>query len=70
MSFPEIPRQLQERIIFPTELKRFRQEKVASSNVKSKREMSDFEKSDNFNFRKLVTNTERCYWKFTILVSN
>ena len=32
MSFPKIPRQLQEEIIFPRELKRFRYEEVTSLN--------------------------------------
>ena len=32
MSFPKIPRQLQERIIFPKESKRFRYEEVTSLN--------------------------------------
>ena len=33
MSFPKIPRQLQEEMIFPRELKKFRYEEVKSLNV-------------------------------------
>ena len=63
MSFPKIPRQLQEEIIFPRELKRFRYEEVPSLNVIGKRKICDFEKSDIVKFfRKLATSTERRLW--------
>ena len=47
MSFPKIPHQLQEEIIFPRELKRFRYEEVKSLNVIGKQKICDFEKSDS-----------------------
>ena len=50
MSFPNIPLQLQEEIIFPKELKWFRYEEVASLNVIRKRKICDFEKSDTVSF--------------------
>ena len=46
MSFPNISRQLQEKIIFPRELKWFKYEEVASLNVIRKQKTCDFEKSD------------------------
>ena len=36
MSYPKIPRQLQEEIIFPGELRGFRYEEVTSLNFKGK----------------------------------
>ena len=53
MSFPKIPRQLQEETIFPIELKRFRYEEVTSLNVIGKRKICDFEKSDIVKFFKI-----------------
>ena len=50
MSFPNIPLQPQEEIIFPKELKWFRYEEVASLNVIRKRKICDFEKSDIVSF--------------------
>ena len=50
MSFPKIPRQPQEKIIFPRELKRFRYEEVTSLNVIGKRKICVFEKSDIVKF--------------------
>ena len=50
MSFPKIPHQLQEEIIFPKELKWFRYEEVASLNVIRKQKIYDFEKSDIDSF--------------------
>ena len=50
MSFPKIPHQLREEIIFPRELKRFRYEEVTSLNVIRKRQICDFEKSDIVSF--------------------
>ena len=59
MSFPKIPRQRQEEIIFPGELKRFRYEEVTSLNVIGNREICDFEKSDIVKFfRKLATSSD------------
>ena len=59
MSFPKIPRQRQEEIIFPGELKRFRYEEVTSLNVIGKRKICDFEKSDIVKFfRKLATSSD------------
>ena len=71
MSFPKIPRQLQEEIIFPRELKRFRYEEVTSLNDIGKWKMCDFEKSDIVMlFRKLATSSERSFWNLRTLVSN
>ena len=50
MSFPKIPHQLQEEIISPRALKRFRYEEVTSLNVIRKRTICDFEKSDIVSF--------------------
>ena len=50
MSFPNIPRQLQEEINYPRELKSFRYEEVTSLNVMRKRKICDFEKSDIVSF--------------------
>ena len=50
MSFPNIRRQLQEEIIFPRELKRFKYEEVTSLNIIRKRTLCDFEKSDIVSF--------------------
>ena len=50
MSFPNIPRQLQEEIIFPRELKWSRYEEVTSLNVLRKQKICDFEKSDIVSF--------------------
>ena len=59
MSFPKIPRQRQEEIIFPRELKRFRYEEVTSLNVIDNRKICDFEKSDIVKFfRKLATSSD------------
>ena len=46
MSFPKILHQLQEEIIFPRELKRFRYEEVTNLNVLSEQKICGFEKSD------------------------
>ena len=46
MSFQKIPHQLQEEIISPRELKRFRYEEVTSLNVIGKQNFFDFENSD------------------------
>ena len=63
MSFPNIPRQLQEEIIFPRELKWFRYEEVTSLNVVRKQKICDFEKSDIVGFSEnLATSTERHLW--------
>ena len=71
MSFPKIPRQLQEETIFPIELKRFRYEEVTSLNVIGKRKICDFEKTDIVKFfRKLVTSSECRLWNLGTLVSN
>ena len=71
MSFPKIPRQRQEEIIFPGELKRFRYEEITSLNVIGNRKICDFEKSDIVKFfRKLGTNSERRLWNLGTLVSN
>ena len=59
MSFPKIPCQRQEEIIFPGELKRFRYEEVTSLNVIGNRKICDFEKSDIVKFfRKLATSSD------------
>ena len=50
MSFPNIPRQLQEETIFPRELKWFGHEQVTSSSVIRKRKICNFEKSDMVSF--------------------
>ena len=50
MPFPKIPRQLQEKIIFPRGLKRFRYEEVASLNVINKQKICGFEKYDGVRF--------------------
>ena len=50
MSFPNIPRQLQEEIIFPRELKGFRYKKVTSLNIIRKQKICDFENSDIVSF--------------------
>ena len=71
MSFPKIPRQFQEEIIFPRELKRFKYEEVTSLNVIGKRKICDFGKSDIvILFRKLATSSERSFWNLGTLVSN
>ena len=63
MSFPKIPRQLQEETIFARVLKRFRYEEVPSLNVIGKRKICDFEESYIVKFfRKLATSTERRFW--------
>ena len=66
MSFPKIPRQLQEEIIFPRELKRFRYEEVTSLNDTGKRKICDIV----MLFRKLATSSERSFWNLGTLVSN
>ena len=71
MSFPNIPRQLQEEIIFPRELKWFRYEEVTSLNVIRKQKICDFEKSDIVSFSEnLATSSERHLWNLATLVSN
>ena len=50
MSFPKILHQLQEEIIFPRELKRFRYEEVTNLNVLSEQKICGFEKSDIVKF--------------------
>ena len=66
MSFPKIPRQLQEEIIFPRELKRFKYEEVTSLNDTGKRKICDIV----MLFRKLATSSERSFWNLGTLVSN
>ena len=66
MSFPKIPRQLQEEIIFPRELKRFRCEEVTSLNDTDKRKICDIV----MLFRKLAISSERSLWNLGTLVSN
>ena len=66
MSFPKIPRQLQEEIIFPRELKRFRYEEVTSLNDTGKRKICDIV----MLFRKLATSSERSFWNLGTSVSN
>ena len=66
MPFPKIPRQLQEEIIFPRELKRFRYEEVTSLNDTGKRKICDIV----MLFRKLATSSERSFWNLGTLVSN
>ena len=66
MSFPKIPRQLQEETIFPIELKRFRYEEVTSLNDTGKRKICDIV----MLFRKLATSSERSFWNLGTLVSN
>ena len=50
MSFRKIPRQLQEEIFFPRELRRFRYEEVASLDFIGKRKICHFERSDVVSF--------------------